>query len=384
LARERRKVSDASHSTGAETETQEDSEENMWRNMNLSLELTSREETVPPPMKEFSFIQCAETLNIPDEICGQKVKTAETDEFHERKDDRHSGWTKFLNDRYLHVEKTSNGDAKSSESEASEESSSHHHATATELDDVQLVALRDACNLVLEPQAGSIESHKPPEKSLTTRGYINQKRLNQILTDPTASSKDSLPPSRSFFSKLSSSSKLSKPTRPIKKTGTGSSVGPSERNAHVESEEMDSLLMAVSSNNQWRMKEEKEKEVMMVTKQLKDEEIEVQLGLEQDQAAVDEDNEEEEEKEEKEEEEEEEEEKEEEEEEEEEEKVMTVKQLIEQLNKSLSLTPPCPPASGRRSLVPPPTGAAGRRSISAQEQTLTLTLKDDQEEEEGV
>lgn len=81
------------------------SEDIMWRNMNLSLALTSREEYVPLPVKEFSFLRSTSTcLDIPSEVADQKVKTNDTTVFYEHTEQQESGFAKLVNDRVWKVD----------------------------------------------------------------------------------------------------------------------------------------------------------------------------------------------------------------------------------------------------------------------------------------
>jgi hypothetical protein len=71
LTSEQRRASYAS-------EAQPDSEENMWRNMNLCLELTCHEAFLPSAAQEFSFLrsESAATLRLPAEISAQRARAA--------------------------------------------------------------------------------------------------------------------------------------------------------------------------------------------------------------------------------------------------------------------------------------------------------------------
>ena len=89
------KIRNDSKSSGYEEH--QDSVDNMWRNMNLSISLKDVDGHFPTVQEHSIFYGDEEILNFPDEIRKQKVQSRNVEEFY-KQEERASGFNKFVND----------------------------------------------------------------------------------------------------------------------------------------------------------------------------------------------------------------------------------------------------------------------------------------------
>jgi hypothetical protein len=268
----------------------QDSEENMWRNMNLNLSLTSHEEFIPPPAPEFSFLQRENFagLNVPDEISEQRVDDRDSKSFYQPPQGRESGFTQLVNEHVWLVEEESC-------SEEGELDDSRRRGWLTDewnivfgsfrskprapliksqstlsLPALQPTALKTSQSL---PDVPSLQPNSPAssEKPLTrklaksdsspARGYVKQSNLNRYLSEkdaanlqhPTPPATKPLQTTRSLSRMRSSPeiTKMLKPRRSLKKMVSQASLDQSPTmTGTVTASEVDMRLMAMSTRYQ--------------------------------------------------------------------------------------------------------------------------------------